>query len=126
MPGGRLELSLLDGKGNVIHTYTYTGAVTGAMMGVADHFTPQKTYGTFSLHAKLYEGQNLVDESRVTYDCEKLDSTACPTESAGPTTTTFILGGLAALVALAGFAFAVNRIRAKYSEAESSAASTSI
>jgi hypothetical protein len=55
VPGGRLELSLLDQNGKVIHTYAYTGTVTGAMMGVADQFTPDKTYGTFSLVAKLYQ-----------------------------------------------------------------------
>ena len=56
VPGGRLELSLLDHKGEVIHSYTYTGDVTGAMMGVAEKFTPKKTYGTFTLDAKLYQG----------------------------------------------------------------------
>ena len=127
VPGGRLELSLLDHKGEVIHSYTYTGVVTGAMMGVAEKFTPKKTYATFTLDAKLYQGEELVDQSSVTYDCEKLDPTACPTESADPTTTTiFILGGLAALVALGGLAFAVNRMRSRRSVAEASAASTSI
>ena len=64
VPGGRLELSLLDQSGKVIHSYTYTGDVTGAMMGVADKFTPDKTYGTFTLDAKLYQGQELVDRKR--------------------------------------------------------------
>ena len=127
VPGGKLELSLLDQNGKVIHSYTYTGAVSGAMMGVAEKFTPKKTYGTFTLDAKLYQGDALVDQSSVTYDCEKLDPTACPAESTVSTTaTTFILGGLAALVVFAGLAFAVNRIRARRSEAEFSAASTSI
>ena len=83
MPGGRLELSLLDQDGKVIHSYTYTGDVTGAMMGVADNFTPDKTYGTFTLDAKLYEGEKLVDQSSVTYDCENLDPSLCPVESVG-------------------------------------------
>ena len=78
VPGGRLELSLLDHKGEVIHSYTYTGNVTGAMMGVADKFTPDKTYGTFTLDAKLYRGEELVDQSSVTYDCEKLDPSVMP------------------------------------------------
>ena len=64
VPGGRLELSLLDHKGEVIHSYTYTGDVTGAMMGVAEKFTPKKTYGTFTLDAKLYQGETLVDRKR--------------------------------------------------------------
>ena len=112
VPGGRLELSLLDEKARVIHTYTYAGAVTGAMMGVAENFTPQKTYGTFTLNAKLYQGEALVDQSSVTYDCQKLDPTACPAESTDSTTTTFILGCLAALVALAGLAYVAKRMHA--------------
>ena len=121
VPNGRLELSLLDPNGKVIRTYTYTGDVTGAMMGVAEKFIPDKTYGTFTLDAKLYQGDALVDQSSVTYDCQKLDPSACPTESADSTTTTtttFILGGFAALVALAGLAFAVNRMRLWRREAE--------
>ena len=115
VPNGRLELSLLDHKGKVIHSYTYTGNVTGAMMGVAEKFIPQKTYGTFTLDAKLYQGEELVDQSSVTYNCQVLDPSLCPTESADPATTTFIFGGIAALVALAGLAFAVNRMRARRS-----------
>ena len=112
VPGGRLQLSLLDHNGKVIHNHAYTGDVTGAMMGVAEKFTPQKTYGTFTLEAKLYQGDALVDQSSVTYDCQKLDPSACPTESADSTTTTFIIAGLAALVALGGLAYAVNRMHA--------------
>ena len=111
VPGGRLELSLLDEKGRVIHTYTYAGAVTGAMMGVADNFTPQKTYGTFTLNAKLYQGEALVDQSSVTYDCQKLDPTACPAETTDSTTTTFILGCLAALVVLAGLFYVYRKVK---------------
>jgi hypothetical protein len=119
VPGGRLELSLLDQDGKVIHSYTYTGDVTGAMMGVAEQFTPDKTYGTFTLDAKLYQGDALVDQSSVTYDCQKLDPTACPTESAGPTTstTTFIFGGLAALLTLAGLAYVAKRCRSRLGQA---------
>ena len=83
VPDGRLELSLLDHKGKVIHSYTYTGDVTGAMMGVADNFTPEKTYGTFTLNAKLYQGQMLVDQSSVTYDCQVLDPSLCTTTGSG-------------------------------------------
>ena len=115
VPGGRLELSLLDHKGEVIHSYTYTGDVTGAMMGVAEKFTPKKTYATFTLDAKLYQGEELVDQSSVTYDCEKLDPTACSTESAGLTTsttstTTTIIGGIAMLIALVGLVYVAKRI----------------
>ena len=98
VPGGRLELSLLDDNGEVIHSYTYTGNVTGAMMGVADKFTPSKTYGTFTLNAKLYQGQTLVDQSSVTYDCEKLNPALC-TNAQGEADLQNILISLAEFVA---------------------------
>ena len=78
------------------------------MMGVADNFTPDKTYGTFTLDAKLYQGQNLVDESCVTYDCQALDPSLCVNErgrenavSAG----TYLLGGLLALAIFVGLVY---------------------
>ena len=106
---GRLELSLLDHKGKVIHSYSYTGDVTGAMMGVAEKFTPDKTYSTFTLNAKLYQGNALVDESSVAYDCQELDPALCP---AKPDTALIIGGSLAALLALAGLAYVAKRMRA--------------
>ena len=77
VPSSRLVLSLRDAAGDLIHSYTYSGGVTGAMMGVADTFTPNKTYDTFKLEAQLYQGQNLVDQSDVSYDCHDLDASAC-------------------------------------------------
>ena len=77
VPGSRLVLSLRDAAGDLIHSYTYEGGVSGAMMGVAEDFTPKKTYDVFTLDAQLYEGQNLVDQSQVSYDCRKLNPSAC-------------------------------------------------
>ena len=42
VPGSRLVLSLRDAAGDLIHSYTYEGGVSGAMMGVAEDFTPKK------------------------------------------------------------------------------------
>jgi hypothetical protein len=83
------------------------------MMGVADKFIPQKTYGTFTLDAKLYQGETLVDQSSVTYDCKKLDPTACSTENAGLTSNiiTLIIGGLAALIVLAGLLYGYRKVQ---------------
>jgi len=47
-PNGELHITLKDTKGNTIHTYTYKGGVTGAMMGVKDTFTPKKDYDKFT------------------------------------------------------------------------------
>ena len=79
------------------------------MMGVADNFTPDKTYGTFTLDAKLYEGEKLVDQSSVTYDCENLDPSLCPVESAGffgsENVITSVFGALLALLAIGGLIY---------------------
>ena len=107
VPDSRLVLSLLDQNGGVIHSYTYTGGVTGAMMGVADKFTPARTYDTFTLQAQLYQGQNLVDQSSVSYDCHDIDPSACLSvpEGAGSsqdmlTSILEIVASLFAIVAL--------------------------
>ena len=77
VPGSRLVLSLRDAAGDLIHSYTYEGGVSGAMMGVAENFTPTKTYDVFTLDAQLYQGQTLVDQSHVSYDCPDIDPSAC-------------------------------------------------
>ncbi len=83
VPDSHLVLTLLDRYGGTIHSYTYTGGVTGAMMGVADHFTPDRTYNAFKLQAQLYQGNNLVDQSEVSYDCHALDPANCAAEGEG-------------------------------------------
>ena len=82
VPGGRLELSLSDIRGNVIHSYTYTGSVTGAMMGVADAFTPTKNSDSFVLDARLYDAHGFVDEAHLTYDCHDIAPSLCSASEA--------------------------------------------
>lgn len=118
--GGKLELTLSDMRGNPIHTYTYTGAVTGAMMGVADSFTPTRDYDRFMLDARLYQGDTYVDEAHLVYDCASIDPASC---SAADDTTdaagfgTFMsekgflgAGALVVLVALLIIAIAARRL----------------
>lgn len=76
-PGGRLDLRLIDERGRTIHEYTYEGDVTSAMMGVADAFTPKKTYDRFTLEAELYQGGELVDKASLMYDCGELSPGNC-------------------------------------------------
>jgi len=77
VPDGKLVLTLSDLSGEIIHEYTYTGDVTGAMMGIAEKFTPKSTYNIFNLSAKLYQGGTLVDESFLTYDCNHINPSSC-------------------------------------------------
>ncbi len=73
----KLILDLKDQNDNLIHSYTYTGAVSGAMMAVKDTFKPSKTYKNFSLEAKLYQDDKLVDQATMKYECDKI-GTDCP------------------------------------------------
>lgn len=75
--GGRLELTLKDVLGNTIHEHIYSGGVTGAMMGVASLFTPKETYDYFTLSARLYKDDQLVDEANLIYDCNTINPALC-------------------------------------------------
>lgn len=92
VPNGRLELSLVDDSGALIHEYTYTGDVTGAMMGVADTFTPARSYDAFSIIAKLYQGDTLVDTAQMRYDCTSIDPLSCLQRNEKAAPWDFILG----------------------------------
>lgn len=72
-----LELTITDMVGEPIHTYTYNGDVSGAMMGVADTFVPEKSYDRFMLDARLYQDGEFVDEAHLVYDCDKIAPGSC-------------------------------------------------
>lgn len=100
-PGGRLELTLSDKNGARIAEHVYSGDVTSAMMGVASQFTPGRNYDYVTLEARLFEGDTLVDEARVTYDCAAIDSALCSPKTAGlGAITIYGLVGLLALLIL--------------------------
>lgn len=88
--GGRLELTLTDFQGQLIHNYVYEGDVTGAMMGVAQSFTPEKSYDRFMLDARLYQNGEFVDEANLVYDCSLIDPTRCSAEVPEVTATSSI------------------------------------
>lgn len=81
VPNGRLELKLSDARGRTIHEYVYQGNVTGAMMGVAETFTPKNGYNALKLDAMLYQNGVLVDEAHLTYDCAEIEAASCLPES---------------------------------------------
>ncbi len=98
VPGGRLELTLSDASGNPIHEYVYSGDVTGAMMGVAEKFTLEKTYDYFTLDARLFQGEEFIDEAHMVYDCQRIDPNLC---SAPPEVSAAgVLGSLKAIVVI--------------------------
>lgn len=75
--GGRLDITLSDMDGTVIHEYRYEGDITGSMMGVADVFVPTETYDQFVLDARLYRDGVFVDEAHLVYDCNTIAPGTC-------------------------------------------------
>lgn len=72
-----LTLSLKDSHNNLIHEYTYTGDVSGAMMGVKDTFKPKDDIGSFTLTAILKKDDQVVDVATQVYDCASIDPDQC-------------------------------------------------
>ncbi|MBL8158411.1 hypothetical protein JNK62_02680 [bacterium] len=96
--GGSLDLTILDRDGNPIHQYTYKGDVTGDMMGVASAFTPTKNYDYFTISARLFQGDQFVDEANLVYDCQAIDPSLClPAAAAG----SGMLGSMQSLAVIA-------------------------
>lgn len=77
VPDNTLTLTLKDKDGKVVHTYTYTGDITGSMMGLKDTFTPTADLSNFSLTASLARKGVLVDEVTEVYDCNRIDPGSC-------------------------------------------------
>lgn len=74
---GKLYLKVTDVNDKTIADYTYTGDVTGAMMAVKNDFVSKKSYDHFFLIASLYHAGLLVDESKIEYDCAKINPGLC-------------------------------------------------
>lgn len=129
VPNGRLELTLSDMSGRVIHGYVYEGDVTGAMMGVAEKFVPRTGYNAFKLDAMLYQGSTLVDEAHLSYDCSSIDPESCLPESETisgffslpqlASAQTLVIGALLVLI-IAGFIYLRRRAHAMLEESSES------
>jgi len=72
---GALRLRVLDANGAVIHIHEWSGAISGDMLGVASTFVPRSTYTTFTVHAELFQGDELIEEAIMRYACD--DFGAC-------------------------------------------------
>ncbi|MEI8337791.1 MAG: hypothetical protein WCF92_01435, partial [bacterium] len=83
---GSLLLKLEDPNGNIIHSYQFSGTITGDMMGVKDDFIPKKNYDKFSLVAELSQNGKVVDSVKMDYDCNNIDPAKCfpPTKINSP------------------------------------------
>ncbi len=77
VPNNRLVLELFDANGGKIHSYTYDGNISGAMMAVKDDFAPAGTYTDFTLKASLFRDGKPVESAEMVYDCMKIDPLLC-------------------------------------------------
>jgi hypothetical protein len=96
VPDGKLILKLLDNAGKVINEYTYEGGITGEMMAVKKDFRSPKLLNQFSLYAELWQGDKIVDQSKIDYDCNKIDPKSCKTDY----TIFMMIGGVILLIVL--------------------------
>jgi hypothetical protein len=76
---GTLELKLTDKWGRTINESKYSGEIPGDMTAAARSFVPTRSYDTFTLSAKLYQGSVLIDEATIAYNCKDIDPGACST-----------------------------------------------
>ncbi len=75
--GSKLKLQVLNRIGSVVGEYIYDGVVSGSMMAVKSDFYSKKELKDFSIKAQLWQGDKIVDESRLYYSCKKLDPQNC-------------------------------------------------
>lgn len=74
---GKLILKITDINGKTIKEHIYEGSVTGEMMAVKKDFTSMRDIDHFFLTAQLWQADKLVDESKLEYDCNKIDPSTC-------------------------------------------------
>jgi hypothetical protein len=74
---GKIKLQVLNRLGIKIGEYTYSGVVTGDMMAVKGDFFSKKELKNFFVKAELWQGDKLVDESKIYYSCNKINPGSC-------------------------------------------------
>ncbi len=105
VPNGKVVMTLKDSSGFVIDKYTYTGEITGAVMGIKKSFVPKKNFNNVTLTTELFVDDKLVETSHTKYKCEELNQALCAAEAmekVGTTSRTmmYIVIGVAVLVLL--------------------------
>ncbi len=76
-----LDLELVDSRNRTLHSYSYEGDITGAMLGFLDSFTPRRDYDSFTLIASVSADGELLDRVEIDYQCDELNpATQCQEE----------------------------------------------
>lgn len=81
VPDGKLILEITDINGKTIEKHVYEGLVTGEMMATKKDFVSKKNLDHFFLTAQLWQSNKLVDESKLEYDCNIINSGLCNKEN---------------------------------------------
>ena len=76
--GTTITLTLTDTEGNTIESYSYTGGITGDMMGVKKSFTPSASYTDFNLNAVMERHGEVIENVTMEYRCTDIDPSLCP------------------------------------------------
>lgn len=75
--GHRVNLTLLDEKGNTISETGYSGNIQPGVTAVLEEFTPNRDYTNVSLKTTIYDkNDNIVTETKTEYTPEKFSNTA--------------------------------------------------
>lgn len=103
IPNVKTVLTVKDGNGNSVYDSSYTGDVSGNILGLKDSFTPKKDYTSFSLETKVYDGDKLVETISTKYDCAAFGE-PCPQND--HTQILLILSGvIIVLIIVGGFIY---------------------
>lgn len=110
-----LVVTLNDREGNEIHRTNYVGRITGAMMGMVSTFVPRGDYDYAELTAQLFTDGVLVEDVRLTYDCEEINPNSCNMEGEGDmlagTNPQLLIGIGVALLVILGLGYVFMRPR---------------
>jgi len=74
---GRLEMSAYDYDGKEIGKLSYSGKITGNIMGFKSEIVPEKRLVVAKLVANLYVNERLVDSANLNYDCSEINPEKC-------------------------------------------------
>lgn len=77
IPGGKIHFSIIDSENNIVHSYVYTGSISGDMSAVKDSFTPTYSLSEFTLLSSFELNGQIIEESSIVYSCEEIDESLC-------------------------------------------------
>jgi hypothetical protein len=72
-----LELNLKNEEGNTIYSNTFKDKNLVLLNNVEDKFVPKKNYDKFTLEAKIYSKEKIIDQTVANYDCQKINPDLC-------------------------------------------------